>query len=83
MYLGITTWLVLVSRVSAFIPLAQTQSSPSGSRVPLDLSSGFIPDSIQLQVSYNGDASDGFQDGAIFSKQGTVQLPPRHHVRGT
>ncbi|KAI9768995.1 MAG: hypothetical protein M1840_004591 [Geoglossum simile] len=75
MYLGNAIWPALVACVSAFIPLAQTQSSPSQSRVPSDLSSGFIPDTIQLQVSYTDSASDGFQDGAFLSKQETAQQP--------
>ncbi|KAI9778029.1 MAG: hypothetical protein M1839_008434 [Geoglossum umbratile] len=75
MYLEYVIWLALVACVSAFIPLAQTQSSPSGSRVPSDLSHAFILASIQLQVSYNDSASDGFRDGALLSEQETAKQP--------
>ncbi|KAI9725337.1 MAG: hypothetical protein M1835_003834, partial [Candelina submexicana] len=43
--------------------------------IPTDLTSGFDPNSITLQVSYTGDSSEGFKDGTKLSQQDTTKSP--------
>lgn len=38
--------------------------------VPEDLAKGFGSDSIGLQLSFGGDASEGLADGAVVSREG-------------
>jgi hypothetical protein len=38
--------------------------------VPDDLRSGFRPDGDEVQVSFTGDAVNGFKDGTVFEKDG-------------
>ncbi|EAS27530.3 uncharacterized protein CIMG_10135 [Coccidioides immitis RS] len=47
----------------------------SQATVPPDLSGGFGSGSIDLQVSFGGDASDGLADGAVVSKQDASRTP--------
>ncbi|KAH0556301.1 hypothetical protein GP486_005769, partial [Trichoglossum hirsutum] len=88
MLLGFVLWLTSVTSASAFYPIVpfssavpvvapaeQAQTTSTSSQVPSDLSSGFIPNSIRLKVSYNGSASDGFKDGTLFSNQETDKQP--------
>lgn len=50
---------------ATLLTLATAQTS-----VPSDLSSGFDTQAIQVQVSYNGNAFDGFTDGSTLTTQG-------------
>ncbi|KAL9108020.1 MAG: hypothetical protein Q9227_007125 [Pyrenula ochraceoflavens] len=55
---------------------AQQQSgSGGGTTVPSSLSSGFDPSAIQLQVSYTGDAFNGFADGSSIQQSSTSKQP--------
>ena len=38
--------------------------------IPDDLQSGFRPDGDEVQVSFTGDAVNGFKDGTVFDKEG-------------
>jgi hypothetical protein len=38
--------------------------------IPDDLQAGFLPDGDEVQVSFIGDAGDGFRDGTLFEKDG-------------
>lgn len=50
--------------------------------VPQELQGGFESSGVELQVSYTGDAVNGFLDGASFSKDGMCQPTPYTRSRG-
>ena len=42
--------------------------------IPSDLSGGFSGNEVDLQVSFTGEAVNGFQDGTQFEKSGASRL---------
>lgn len=48
-------------------------TAQSSDIVPQELQSAFADSSVELQVSFTGDASTGFSDGSTFSKDGMSQ----------
>ncbi|KAI9716815.1 MAG: hypothetical protein M1812_005155 [Candelaria pacifica] len=55
--------------------LLGTSLAQSTTSIPTDLTSGFDPSSITLQVSYSGDSASGFKDGTKFTPQDTSKTP--------
>ncbi|KAL1792824.1 hypothetical protein ACET3X_009331 [Alternaria dauci] len=43
--------------------------------IPDDLQSGFRPDGDEVQVSFTGDAVDGFRDGTVFERDAVAEEP--------
>ncbi|KAB2103749.1 hypothetical protein AG0111_0g8443 [Alternaria gaisen] len=43
--------------------------------IPDDLQSGFRPDGDEVQVSFTGDAVNGFKDGTVFEKEAVAEEP--------
>jgi hypothetical protein len=61
--------LASLASVAAFYPLVHAQSKDGEALVPSDLSNGFDSQSISLQVSFDGNPTEGFADGTVFNKQ--------------
>lgn len=47
--------------------------------IPNDLQAGFSSDT-QVQVSYTGEAVNGFADGTVFEKAGTCEFNTGHRI---
>lgn len=61
--------LPLVLATSTIIPIVSAQET-----LPEDLRATIEEDSTEIQVSYSGDASDGFDDATVFSPDGTTTV---------
>lgn len=60
--------------VYAATMLAVVHAQQQSKVIPSDLSAGFASSDVALQVSYTGDAVNGFTDGSTFSQQRTSLL---------
>lgn len=61
-----------LTTVAALLQYAYAQNSQQSRIVPQDLQTGFKGGAVEMQVSYENRAIDGFRDGTQFEKNGKL-----------